>query len=319
MRRNRKERYEDTMEEKGTQKGTINAGNVLFYIWLGIWLAALVGSRLFLLFSDKIKVTDAAGYFESAMIQEKAMQPILGSVFALLYQNSLQVLFSFVGNRIEAVPVYHTVLQILALVFLTAGCRKLFGKMAAFAAGMALFLLPRLFFSIYEVSPENFYLFLISLLFAVLCLTVNKLLGKPVAELIVKKRDRKKEAAKEQIEITIEAEKTPEEMQEIKKEEQAGQEIKAEERTAEIRQEAKEEERTAEVIPETKKEELAAEVKQEKEEAVKAVTFLENPLPLPKKHVRRKMDFKIEAEESYLTEAEDDFDIQIKEGDDFDF
>jgi flagellar biosynthesis/type III secretory pathway M-ring protein FliF/YscJ len=43
----------------------------------------------------------------------------------------------------------------------------------------------------------------------------------------------------------------------------------------------------------------------------KTIHYIENPLPLPKKHVKRSMDFGLE-------EKEDDFDIEIKPGDDFD-
>lgn len=50
---------------------------------------------------------------------------------------------------------------------------------------------------------------------------------------------------------------------------------------------------------------------QAQKQAERKIDFIENPLPLPKKHVARKMDFKI-------SEAADDFDIDIKETDDFD-
>lgn len=45
----------------------------------------------------------------------------------------------------------------------------------------------------------------------------------------------------------------------------------------------------------------------------KAVQYLENPLPLPKKHVKRVMDYPLQSEEK-----EDDFDYPIAEDDDFD-
>ena len=41
------------------------------------------------------------------------------------------------------------------------------------------------------------------------------------------------------------------------------------------------------------------------------VKYIENPLPLPKKHVNKTMDFDIK-------DGKDDFDIQISEKDDFD-
>lgn len=43
----------------------------------------------------------------------------------------------------------------------------------------------------------------------------------------------------------------------------------------------------------------------------KEIKYLDNPLPLPKKHVKRKMDFEHE-------NRKDDFDFHVKENDDFD-
>ena len=46
----------------------------------------------------------------------------------------------------------------------------------------------------------------------------------------------------------------------------------------------------------------------------KQVQFLENPLPLPKKHVKRIMDYSLPPEQK----ENDDFDIPVAEDDDFD-
>lgn len=59
--------------------------------------------------------------------------------------------------------------------------------------------------------------------------------------------------------------------------------------------------------PESRGEMETVEEKKEK----KKVNYIENPLPLPKKHVKRSFDFK-------LDKRKDDFDIDIEEGDDFD-
>ena len=59
--------------------------------------------------------------------------------------------------------------------------------------------------------------------------------------------------------------------------------------------------------PESRGEMETMEEKKEK----KKVNYIENPLPLPKKHVKRNFDFK-------LDKRKDDFDIDIEEGDDFD-
>ena len=49
----------------------------------------------------------------------------------------------------------------------------------------------------------------------------------------------------------------------------------------------------------------------EREQKVAEVTYLDNPLPVPKKHEKRSMDFA-------LNGKTDDFDISIDENDDFD-
>ena len=48
-------------------------------------------------------------------------------------------------------------------------------------------------------------------------------------------------------------------------------------------------------------------------EAEGQVRFLENPLPLPKKHVKRVMDYSLSS-----VSQEDDFDYPVAEDDDFD-
>ncbi len=59
---------------------------------------------------------------------------------------------------------------------------------------------------------------------------------------------------------------------------------------------------------ETKEEKAEREMEKEAEEKI---NYIKNPLPLPKKHVKRTLDFK-------LDERKDDFDFEINEGDDFD-
>ncbi|MBD5396248.1 MAG: hypothetical protein HDR23_05830 [Lachnospiraceae bacterium] len=51
----------------------------------------------------------------------------------------------------------------------------------------------------------------------------------------------------------------------------------------------------------------------EKEE--KKIKYIENPLPLPKKHVKRTLEFKYNDPQAELL---DDFDVKISDDDDFD-
>lgn len=55
---------------------------------------------------------------------------------------------------------------------------------------------------------------------------------------------------------------------------------------------------------------LPEDEKMEEKKENEQIKYLDNPLPLPKKHVKRTLDFAID--------KEDDFDIEIKENDDFD-
>ncbi|MCI9144172.1 MAG: hypothetical protein HFH87_16395, partial [Lachnospiraceae bacterium] len=57
---------------------------------------------------------------------------------------------------------------------------------------------------------------------------------------------------------------------------------------------------------------LKEELKREKTETEHKVRFLENPLPVPRKHVKRVMDYPLRSE------PEDDFDYPVSDDDDFD-
>lgn len=63
-------------------------------------------------------------------------------------------------------------------------------------------------------------------------------------------------------------------------------------------------------------EKLQTEIKEEElkmEETPKQVKYIENPLPLPKKHVKRSLDYSVEPQEELMH-----YDIEVSEGDDFD-
>lgn len=48
-------------------------------------------------------------------------------------------------------------------------------------------------------------------------------------------------------------------------------------------------------------------------EQPKAIKYIENPLPLPKKHVKRELDYQYQVPEDKMK-----FDVEIPYGDDFD-
>lgn len=62
-----------------------------------------------------------------------------------------------------------------------------------------------------------------------------------------------------------------------------------------------------------RREETQEEIKEEIQEAGGKVRLIENPLPLPRKHVKKTMDYKID-----ITEEQMKYDVEVKENDDFD-
>ncbi len=87
-------------------------------------------------------------------------------------------------------------------------------------------------------------------------------------------------------------------------------------RRAEAGQEAREtvkEERQEENCPETENPEEGGESSQRESSGDKQIKYLENPLPLPRKHVKREMDYLLQA-----VPENDDFDHPVCQDDDFD-
>ncbi len=53
---------------------------------------------------------------------------------------------------------------------------------------------------------------------------------------------------------------------------------------------------------------------EKKREELRQIQLIENPLPLPKKHVKKVMDFPIQPEASQMH-----YDLEVDPGDNFDF
>lgn len=62
-----------------------------------------------------------------------------------------------------------------------------------------------------------------------------------------------------------------------------------------------------------RQENIREESKEEMREAGRKVKFIENPLPLPRKHVKKTMDYKIEVAQEQMK-----YDREVREDDDFD-
>lgn len=347
--------------------------------------AAFMGGRLLLLLSGKEAVNEL-GYFEAAMIGAR-QEPRLTSGIAYAYTESLSRLFRFTGNKPEAVVIYQLVLQTAVFFLLVLGCFFIFGKAAAGVCALAVSFFPQLISSVFEISPESYFLYgwawtflfvglfyknkrSIYLIFAgfltgILC--VRHFLGfLPVVFLlygIIRRGKRKTVIWQLSVLLCFAAAGAfgtfvkytqitgnTLEKQLIWWKAQLGvaspgrwqdvalwlpiwligtlslggvlqllvNRIQKEKitKTDEIPEKVTEESRLKEgaVTEETGPKEEAVtgetEMTGNKEEE-KKIKFIENPLPLPKKHVRKKMDFKLDDEK-------DDFDFEISENDDFD-
>lgn len=232
------------------------------YTLLGVlWCMVIAGSRFLWLFFGERTITDTYEYFAHAMIQIGQGKAVASSGLESAYMKSLSFLLGFVGNKIEAVAAYQMVLQILWLVLVFIGISMIIGKVAGFVLSAILSALPGILNSIFIISPENFYLFIYSLI----------LLGVAVIIFWVKKLFRHKKAEKAE---TVEM----------------GEKV----------DEAKE------TIMEEKEENCVI------TEDGRQIQLLENPLPLPKKHVKKEIGFDI-------NDLTDDFDVPVSDDDDFDF
>ncbi len=81
-----------------------------------------------------------------------------------------------------------------------------------------------------------------------------------------------------------------------------------------VPQEKAEDLKPAEEKQEEEKQEEEKQEKEKQEEVPKQVQFIENPLPLPKKHVKKTMDYPMQPESSQMH-----YDIEVDPKDDFDF
>lgn len=122
-----------------------------------IWFIIVVAIRVFLLLSGKAAVLDDFGFFE--LTKSTEWKTALTSGVAFAYEGMLSLFMKLTGQSMGFVPIYHTVLQTVALFLLFIGCRQMFGKGPAFFVGTILGLSPWLIKSIFQVSPGNFYFF----------------------------------------------------------------------------------------------------------------------------------------------------------------
>lgn len=135
--------------------------------------AAAMGSRFFLLLSGK-EAVNGSGYFEAAMIRTQQLRPQLTSGIAFAYTESLSRIFKFSGNRLDAAVIYQFILQAVIFFLLLFGCYLLIGKAAAAVCAAAFSFLPWPINSMFEISPESYFLYWWSFVFLMIGLLYKK-------------------------------------------------------------------------------------------------------------------------------------------------
>ena len=262
------------------------------------------------------QIADDFGYFERAMIQTKEQSiAATGSGLVNAYIGALSGLFRFVGNRIEAVWGYQMMMQGTAIVLLVIGCYLLFGKLAAYLCAAVSAVLPYLIVSLTNVSPENFFLLCYASIFLMvgilteafkkcewfpkqreilppfigflsgfLCVCYGVYLSIPVKTTLIGN------ILRQEIDFRICIYL-------------GGMIVMSGLFGLFAKKKIAKNADVAELVDKTIETSVSS-------EEVK-VAYLENPLPVPKKHEKRTMDFDMEGNA-------DDFDIQIDEKDDFD-
>lgn len=133
---------------------------ILSVLWM---LAAVITRILYFLFNSRA-VVDTYGYYAHALNGPEEA-PVLTSGMAHAYTNHLSGILPYLKNGMESIGIYHLILQIVWMVFLIAGMGILFGKIAQFLTGGILMLAPGVSETMFVVSPENYLMFWLSLLF----------------------------------------------------------------------------------------------------------------------------------------------------------
>lgn len=136
-----------------------------------IWVLAAVSSRAVYYFLSKSggalagffglsprTVLDTYGYFEYAMIRTGENERALADGLSYGYGENLSRFLRFVGNRTEAVCVYQMILQILWLLLFFVGMSLLFGRLAGITAGSILLVSPWIMNTVFVICPENYYM-----------------------------------------------------------------------------------------------------------------------------------------------------------------
>ena len=157
------------MYRRYTTTGTNNLPEVFGEaVLVLLCLAFLFFVRFSYLNCGQTPIADDYGYYQASMIQEKEAGPVFSSGVSYAYCTALSALLRFTGNRMEMTACCHMALQAVSILLLYFGYRIFFGKAAALLSLLSFALLPWSASGVFVVSPENFYLFVWSLICLIL-------------------------------------------------------------------------------------------------------------------------------------------------------
>lgn len=121
-------------------------------------LAASACYRIQLL--KQLDVLKDSIYYDMAFIKNAGGVPSLAHGASYCYAAVLSMVFSFSGNKAAAGLVLQAALQVLSLLLVYLGIRRLAGRPEAFWTMAILAFLPSYAGKVYELEPETFYFFL---------------------------------------------------------------------------------------------------------------------------------------------------------------
>lgn len=248
--------------------------------------------RLFFIQSNSSFIILEGDYYQKAMIGNYGVYRMEDLGLDELYTKALSIAMLFLGNY-EIIGVYlNIILQTLAIIVIYVAIKCVASAYVAFLVAAVISLVPFYSDKVYEISA-----FHLLILFYAVGLLALAMVCKGVYMFAIRKKPAEQEK-------TIFTENVQEEQTGvITLDDIIG------EHSSETAQEQKEEvtKEETEILPDGMKEIILDE-----EETRKKVKFLENPLPVPKRHERKEMDFAIE-----LRGDNDDYDIKDVSGMDF--
>ncbi len=263
---------------------------------LAVLLVITLFVRLFFLQSNTSFIKAEGDIYRNALVGNQGLYKL--SYFSLdeLYTKVLSIAMMLLGSY-EITGVYLNVfLQTVSIVLIYFSVVLVASEYAAFLVAVIISVIPFYSDRAYEISSLN----LLILVYAV-GLFAFMLIFRGVYMFAIRKRavGQETENAVEQVQETVTGVIT---LDDIIGSDAASSQEEEQEKSAEI-----EHQEETEVVPPGMKEVILDE-----EEIKKRVTFIENPLPVPKRRERKEMDFVFA-----LTGENDDYDIKDVSGMDF--